>query len=117
MAGIILIWLFFAFWYLWFIIWPEGLDECLKKTLEKQEIKKGSKLNYIYINKSAYPKLKIVAYFTIIYFIINIIFTFIIVLLYNLGFDAESLNKCSFIFFMIWLFIGTTLKIVLMKKK
>lgn len=87
-----------------------------KKTLNKQEIKKESKLNYIYFNKGAYPKLKIVAYFTILYFVVNILFTGFIVLLYNFETDSRLLNICSFIYFMLWLFIGITLKLVIMKK-
>ena len=31
MDGILLIWLLYIAWYLGFIIWPKGLDECSKK--------------------------------------------------------------------------------------
>ena len=116
MNGIILVWLLFVFWYLCFIIWPKELDECSKKNLEKWEIKKESKLNYIYIYKGAYPKLKIIAYFTILYFILNIVLTIFIVVFYNLGLESRILDIISFIYFILWLFVGVALKLIIMKK-
>ena len=116
MIGLFLVWLAYFGGYLGTIIYPNGFN-CSKKILEKQEIEKESKLNIIYFNKNAFPKLKILAYFNIIYVILNVIFTIAIIVLYNFNIDDNLLNIISFVYSLIFIFIGIIIRIVIISIK
>ena len=99
--AIIIIWLINFLTYLCTILIPTNWDKCSEKTLKKQEIKPESKLNFIYINKSVTPKLKMVAYFNIIYFILALIVSIIIVILSNLGIEFVIIKYILLIYYLL----------------
>ena len=113
---IIAIWYKNFFTYFFTILFPINWDKCSEKTLKKQEIKPKSKLNFIYINKSVTPKLKMVAYFNIIYFFLALIVSIIIVILSNLGIGFIFIKYFIPIYFGVWLFSGVIMKFILVGK-
>ena len=113
--AIIGIWLINFFTYLCTILIPQRWDECSEETLKKQEIKPESKLNFIYINKSVTPKLKMVAYFNIIYFFLALIVSIIIVILSNLGIEFV-IKYILLIYIGVWLFTTGIIRFILFGK-
>lgn len=117
MVGLLLIWLEFLAYYLGAVVWPTNLNNCSRKTLDKQEIDDDSILRYIYINKKAHPKLKIIAYETIVNFLLNVIVSIIIFALFLNGFESKLLNIISLIYFLTFMFVETLTIIILNVKK
>ena len=117
MVGILLIWLEFLTYYICTVVWPTNLNNCSRKTLDKQEINDKSILKYIYINKKARPKLKIIAYETIVNFFLNVIISIIIFVFFLNGFELELLNRISLIYFLTFMFVETLTIIILNVKK
>lgn len=114
--AIIIIWLINFFTYLCTILIPQRWDECSEETLKKQEIKPESKLNFIYINKSVTPKLKMVAYYNIIYFFLALIVSIVIVILSNLGIEFVIIKYILLIYIGVWLFTTGIIRFILFGK-
>ena len=114
--AIIGIWLINFFTYLCTILIPQRWDECSEETLKKQEIKPESKLNFIYINKSVTPKLKMVAYYNIIYFFLALIVSIVIVILSNLGIEFVIIKYILLIYIGVWLFTTGIIRFILFGK-
>ena len=98
MLGLFLIWFGFLVGYICNVIWPTNLNNCSKNIIDKENIDDNSKLNFIYINKGAFPKLKIIAYETIIHFSTNILLTILLIILYFKGIDSKILNLISLVY-------------------
>lgn len=111
-----LIWLDYFAWYLCVIIWPK-FDDISDKTLDRQQIPKDSKLRLIYINKNAFPQLKCIAIETIVFFILNIIYTIVAFILFAILKDDQIVGRISFWYFFISMIVtGVTVLVVNLKK-
>lgn len=75
MYFLILIWAFYMVWYLFAIISPNSFHDMSENTLNKQILPSDSKLNIVYFNKKAFPKLKCIAIQTVVFFFSNIVYT------------------------------------------
>ena len=111
-----LIWLDYFTWYLCVIIWPK-FDDISDKTLDRQQIPKDSKLRFIYINKNASPQLKCIAIETIVFFILNIIYTIVAFILFAVLKNDLIIRRISFWYLFLFMIVtGVTCMVVNLKK-
>ena len=106
------IWALYYFWYYYSIISPGSIN-CSKKVLDSQELKEGSRLNFLYFNKRSFPKLKIIAYEAIIYFVGNLVFTIVTLLLYFNSTDLAVIVIFFFVYFFLYAGSGAITKLLL----
>ena len=101
------VWILFIFWYNCTIIFPNCFHNVREKKLEQERISDKSKLNFIYIKKDVYPKLKIIAITAILLFLMNVFFT-IVWMLISSKLENELINKyCEIIYILLFIIIGT----------
>ena len=101
------IWILFIFWYSCTIIFPNCFNNISDKKIEQERISDKSKLNFIYIKKDIFPKLRIIAITAIILFLMNAFFTIAWVLI-SFNLDNELIKKyCEIIYILLFIIVGT----------
>lgn len=117
MYGLILIWMIYFYWYLCIIIDPKSFNRISDKTLEQQEISSDSKLRFIYFNKKAFPQLRYIAIEAIIFFLLNIIYTIVVCILFLILRYDLILERISFGYILLFMIItNSTIAIMNLKK-
>ena len=117
MYGLIIIWLTYFSYYFNYILFPHYINISSDKVYFNQRIDEKSKLNLLYFNKKAEPKLKIIAYEAILFLILNILITIIAFVLFFLSISEKIIGLICIIYFFVFVFIGVITKAYLFLKK
>lgn len=117
MYFLVIIWVCYFYWYLCVIIEAKPFVNISDKTFEQQKICSDSKLRFIYFNKKAFPQLKCIAIEAIVFFILNIIYTIIVCILFAILKNNSLITNLSITYlFLFFIITAATIFIVDYKK-
>ena len=117
MLGLIIVWLPYFLFYFRLILFPHDINVSSDRVYYNQKIDENSKLKFIYFNKEAEPKLKIIAYEAILFFVLNLILTAIIFILHFSSITEKIIIIICVVYFFVFAFIGAITKAYLFLKK
>lgn len=117
MFGLIIVWLSYFIFYFRLILFPHDITVSSNRVYFKQRIEEKSKLNLLYFNKNAEPKLKIIAYEAIFFFAFNLVLTIISFVLYFYLNVVKIVTLICIVYFFIFVAIGVITKVYLFFKK